>query len=128
MSNKETFENFSNRRKEKAPNLPKLVTDESISSLVGNYLFDNWGVSYLDLREYDFSNVSLETMTKLCFSSSTIWPNKGNLPKGFNPSEILEKSTRTNDVVKSLHNKGVHLVYQPTVQEKVEEVKDLIGF
>ena len=32
------------------------------------------------------------------------------------------------ELLKSLHNKGVHLVYQPTVQEKVEEVKDLIGF
>ena len=107
MSNKETFENFSNRRKQKAPSLPKVVTNESINSLVGDSSFDNWGVSYLDLSEYDFSNVSLETMTKLCFSSSTIWPDKDKLPKGFNPSEILEKSTRTNDLVKSLHNKGI---------------------
>ena len=49
MSNKETFENFSNRRKQKAPRLPKLVTNESINSLTGNYAFDNWGVAYLDL-------------------------------------------------------------------------------
>ena len=107
MSNKETFENFSNRRKQKAPRLLKLVTNESINSLVGNYTFDNWGVAYLDLSEYDFSNVSLETMTELCFSSSTIWPDKDKLPKGFNPIEILKRCTITNDAIELLHNKGI---------------------
>ena len=56
MSNRETFENLSNRRKQKAPNIPFAVTEESINALVGDYLFDNWGVAYLDLSEYDFSN------------------------------------------------------------------------
>ena len=107
MSSKETFNNFSNRRKQKAPNLPFVVTDESIYALVGNYLFDNWGVAYLDLSEYDFSNVSIEAMAKLAFSSSTIWPSEDKLPKGFNPSEILKKCTRTNDIVKKLHRQGI---------------------
>ena len=107
MSNKETFENFSNRRKVKAPNIPSIVTNESINDLVGDYLFDNWGVSYLDLSDYDFSNVSLEVMTKLCFSSSTIWPDKDKLPKGFDPSKILMECTTTNEQVIKLHKLGI---------------------
>lgn len=107
MSNKENFENFSNRRKVKAPNIPSIVTNESINDLVGDYLFDNWGVSYLDLSEYDFSNVSLETMTKIAFSSSTIWPDKDKLPKGFNTSEILMECTTTNEQVIKLHKQGI---------------------
>ena len=108
MSNKETFENFSNRRKQKAPIFPKIVTEDSVNALVGDYLFDNWGVAYLDLSEYDFSNVSLEIMTKLCFSSSTIWPTKDKLPNGYNPSQILKECTRTNDEVVKLHNHGIN--------------------
>ena len=32
------------------------------------------------------------------------------------------------ELLKSLHNRGVHLYYQPTVQEKALEVKDILKF
>ncbi|MBP3619954.1 MAG: hypothetical protein J6J24_04775 [Clostridia bacterium] len=92
----------------KKPDLPKVVTDESILALCGEYMFDNWGICYVDYSEYDFSNCSLEAMTKLCFSSSTKWPTLDKLPKGFNPQEILKQFTTTNEGVKNLHNHGIN--------------------
>ena len=103
----QTLEEFSERRNMKRPILPKVVTDESIFALQGNYMFDNWGICYLDFSEYDFSKCSLEAMSKICFSSSTKWPNKNKLPKGFIPQEILKKSTTTNQHVKNLHASGI---------------------
>lgn len=103
----QTLKEFNERRNMKKPNLPKIVTDENILSLCGEYNFDNWGICYLDFSDYDFSNCSLETMTKLCFSSSTKWPASDKLPHGFNPSEILKQATTTSESVKRLHNQGI---------------------
>ena len=104
----QTLEEFNERREMKKPNLPKIVSDESILALRGEYMFDNWGICYIDFSDYDFSNCSLETMTKLCFSSSTKWPTADKLPKGFNPQEILKQATTTNEDVKNLHKKGIN--------------------
>ena len=104
----QTYSDFSLKRINKKPALPQNVTDKDINNLVGNYLFNNWGVCYLDLRDYDFSNCSLDAMTKLCFSSSTQWPTIDKLPNGFNPKEILKQSSTTNKNVINLHNIGIN--------------------
>lgn len=103
----QTLTEFNERRKMKKPNLPIIVTDESIQALCGDYVFDVWGISYMDFRDYDFSTCSLTAMTKLCFSSSTIWPSKDKLPNGFNPQEVLINATTTNKSVKKLHSQGI---------------------
>ena len=104
----QTFEEFKKRREMKKPDFPKVVTDASILALCGEYVFDNWGICYVDYSEHDFSNCSLEAITKLCFSSSTKWPTLDKLPKGFNPQEILKQFTTTNEGVKNLHNQGIN--------------------
>jgi len=103
-----TLKEFQERRETKSPLLPKVVKDENILHLCGQYMFDNWGLSYVDFSDYDFSNCTLEVMTKICFSSRTKWPSSTKLPKGFNPQEILKQTTATNEHVKNLHNQGIN--------------------
>ena len=107
-SKKILFDDYRNKRIEKFKGLDNPVSKETLYSLVGDYAFDNFGVSYLDLSEYDFSLLSLEDMTNICFSSSTLWPSKDKLPKGFNPNKILKDCCHTGEKIKKLHEEGIN--------------------
>lgn len=106
-SKKILFEDYKKKRIEKFKGFANPVSKDSLYSLVGDYAFDNFGVSYLDLSEYDFSLLSLEDMTNICFSSSTLWPSKEKLPKGFDPEKILKDCCTVGDEIKKLHDSGV---------------------
>ena len=106
-SKKILFDDYRNKRIEKFKGLDNPVSKEKLYSLVGDYTFDNFGVSYLDLSEYDFSSLSLDDMANVCFSSSTVWPSKDKLPKGFNPNKILKDCCNVGDEIKKLHEEGL---------------------
>lgn len=104
---KQSLSNFIAKRQSKLLNIPSIITDEYILNMLKNHMFANWGFSYLDLSDKDLSSVSLEVLSKVAFSSTTIWPTQSKLPEGFNPQEILKQATTTNEDVKSLHKKGI---------------------
>lgn len=101
------LEDYKLKRKYKFEGLDNPVSKRGLYTHVGDYLFDNYGVSYLDLSDYDFSNLDLKDMTHIPFSSSTTWPSKSKLPKGFNPSDILRDCTTIDEEVKELHKIGI---------------------
>ena len=66
------FENYREKRNRKFEGFDAVVTKKDLYSLVGNYTFDNFGVSYVDLSDCDFTELNLKDMSKICFSSSTV--------------------------------------------------------
>lgn len=104
---KQHLANFASKRKNKLKSIPTVITDDYILSMLNDNSFANWGFSYLDLSDKDLSNVSLEVLSKVAFSSTTIWPSQSKLPKSFNPQGILKHTTTTNEGVKNLHNQGI---------------------
>lgn len=103
---KVNLKSFKSRREKKNCIKVKVVTKQNLDELKDNYTFNNWGVTAIDLSEYDFSNLSLKDMTKIPFSTTTIWPEESKLPLGFKPQEVLAKSVRTSKEVKDLHKEG----------------------
>lgn len=101
------LEDYKFKRKHKFEGLDNPVSKKSLYTHVGDYLFDNYGVSYLDLSNYDFSGLDLKDMTHIPFSSSTVWPSKDKLPAGFNPLDILNDCTSVDEDIKKLHDEGI---------------------
>lgn len=104
----QTLSDFTIKRKKKFQSIPAIITDDYILSMLKDNSFANWGFSYLDLSQKDLSNVSLEVLSKVAFSSSTIWPTQTKLPEGFDPQRILVYSTTTSGAVVKLHNQGIN--------------------
>ena len=106
IGKRDAFADIKNKREEKSLIKNKKTKSDDINGLIGNWGFDNWGVSYLDLSKCDFSNLSLNDLTHLSFSTSTIWSDK--LPNGYNPNEILKNSIKVEENVKKLHEMGIN--------------------
>lgn len=106
-SEKILLENYSVKRKYKFEKLDNPVSKRCLYTNVGNYTFDNYGVSYLDVSNYDFSNLNLKDMSHIAFSSTTKWPGANNLPEGFNPGTILKEATTCGEDFKKLHKQGI---------------------
>jgi len=104
---KQKLSDFIIKRKNRLQNIPTIITDDYLLSVLNDNSFANWGFSYLDLSDKDLSSVSLEVLSRVSFSSTTIWPTQSKLPKCFNPQEILKQATTTNEDVKNLHKKGI---------------------
>lgn len=104
---KQTLIDFAAKRKIKIKNIPQIITNDWILSMLKDNSFSNWGFSYLDLSAHDLSKVSLELLSKVAFSSTTIWPTQSKLPKGFNPQSILNYTSTTSNTVINLHNQGI---------------------
>ncbi len=67
-----------------------------------------WGFSYEDLSGYDLSNVPIEKLMRIPFSTDTKWPAKSKLPKGFDPEEILAAAKSFKGLgVERLHKHGI---------------------
>lgn len=104
---KQLLKDFIIKRQSKLQNIPTIITDDYIETMLKNNMFANWGFSYLDLSDKDLSSVSLEVLSRVAFSSTTIWPTQSKLPKGFNPQSILKYTSTTSDSVIKLHNQGI---------------------
>ncbi len=59
----------------------------------------------LDLKNTDFSNFSAEILKTCNFDTETKWPD--NLPKNFNPKEIIENGKNPGLGIKELHKEGI---------------------
>ncbi len=105
---KQKLIDFAVKRKSRLQNIPTIITDDYILSMLNDNSFANWGFSYLDLSDKDLSSVSLEVLSRVAFSSTTIWPTQSKLPKGFNPQSILNYTSITSDTVINLHNQGIN--------------------
>ena len=101
------LENYSIRRKYKFNKLDNPVSKRSLYTNVGDYAFDNYGVSYLDVSDYDFSKLNLKDMSHIAFSSTTKWPQTNKLPEGFDPASVLENSITCGEDVKKIHQEGI---------------------
>lgn len=104
---KQLLKDFIIKRQDKLQNIPTIITDNYIEDMLKNNMFANWGFSYLDLSDKDLSSVSLEVLSRVAFSSTTIWPAQSKLPKGFNPQSILKYASTTSDSVIKLHNQEI---------------------
>ena len=105
---KQKLSDFIIKRKNRLQNIPTFITDDYLLSILNDNSFANWGFSYLDLSDKDLSSVSLEILSKVAFSSTTIWPTQYKLPKGFNPQIILNYTSTTSNTVINLHNQGIN--------------------
>ena len=97
---------FKDKRRKKSAEFNYKVDSDFINNIVGDYNFDNWGVSYLDVSNVDFSKLSLEDMTHIAFSSSTIFGDR--LPLDYNPYDILKNSITVGKDIKALHDSGIN--------------------
>lgn len=104
---KQILKDFIIKRQGKLQNIPTIITDDYIKDMLKNNMFANWGFSYLDLSDKDLSSVSLDVLSRVAFSSTTIWPTQSKLPKGFKPQSILKYTSTTSDSVIKLHNQGI---------------------
>ena len=99
--------------------LPEVITKEWIENLdntdrwqegenrsVANF-FKNFGFCNRDLSKSDLSGLSCEDMMKIPFNSSTIFPSKDKMPKGFEPESVLAFGKQPMMGVKKLHERGI---------------------
>ena len=103
MAKKVTLESCKKRARSEFASMSFSVTKEDIKLLKEKGIYRN-GFSYLDLSEYDFSNITLEDLLDIPFSSSTKWPSKDKLPVGFNPEVILDKGNMVSEDIRNLHS------------------------
>jgi len=90
--------------------MPTVITNEWIDQILSSDkadMFMRWGFCHRDLSEHDLSRITKEYFPKLTFNSSTIFPNADKMPKGFSPSEIIERGKDPMLGIKELHKKGI---------------------
>ncbi len=100
------FDKFKQKRQLKSPKFSPIATRQELNTYIGQYVFDNWGLTSVDVSDVDFSNLSLEDMTHLAFSSTTKFGNK--LPQGYNPEQILKQSISVGKNISKIHNQGIN--------------------
>lgn len=61
-----------------------------------------------DLSKENFSNISIDVLQTIEFDTETIWPEKGKLPKNFDPEKLLEESKNPGLGIKELHEQGIN--------------------
>lgn len=67
-----------------------------------------WGVSFADLSKLDLSEVSIEVLMRIAFSTETKWPEKDKLPKGFDPDKLIKKAKTFKGLgFEELHRKNI---------------------
>ncbi len=66
-----------------------------------------WGFCYKDMSKFDLSQLDTKHLSMLTFNSSTIWPESKHMPKGFNPSKILQNGKNPMLGIKDLHSQGI---------------------
>lgn len=91
---------------------PQKITDEYIKEIeTGDprnwHNFSRWGFCYRDLSQHDLSELSEEYLNQINFNSSTIWPDRSKMPKGFEPDKLLSQRKTPMMGVESLHEKGI---------------------
>lgn len=92
-------------------NFPEVIDDNFIELLL-KYpemadAFMRWGFCYYDLSNHDLSGLSEKYLRMITFNSSTKWPNKEKMPRGFNPSEIMGKAKFKPNAIKQMHEVGI---------------------
>ncbi len=61
-----------------------------------------------NLSQENFSNISVDVLRTIEFDTETAWPEKENLPQGFNPEKLLEESKNPGLGVRGLHEQGIN--------------------
>ena len=80
----------------------KEIQDEDIGELVKHF-----GVSFRDISGCDLSELDEAHYLGLVFNSSTIFPEKGRMPKGYKPNELIKQGKDPMLGIKKLHDQGI---------------------
>ncbi|ADK14424.1 Subtilase family protein [Clostridium ljungdahlii DSM 13528] len=86
--------------------LPDVVTDKVLqkhnSDLEGVYGFQG-----KDMSKKDLSQVSLDVISNISFDKSTKWPQKSNLPAGYDPNKWFDMGKDPGLNLSKIHEKGI---------------------
>lgn len=86
--------------------LPRIITDEILEKH-NSERETTYGFSGKDLSTKDMSQVSLSVISNISFDQSTKWPAKDKLPKGFDPSLIIENGKNPGLNIREIHKMGI---------------------
>ncbi|MBR2969463.1 MAG: hypothetical protein IKC49_00210 [Clostridia bacterium] len=75
------------------------VDEHARSALAEQFFTDEfvWGFIFADLSKMDLSNVPVDHLMRIPFSSQTKWPTKDKLPKGFDPELLIQNAKDYKD-------------------------------
>ena len=108
MSNLSEFELWANYYAKRVSQvLPHEITNELIDELAKEDSFNRWGFCWCDLSQHNLSQIDKEHLKKITFSTSTIWPNMQNMPKDFDPAQIIENGKNPMLNINELHKNGI---------------------
>lgn len=91
-------------------NINKEVDVKGLEKLVDNkkeIISEFEDLRGFDLSEKDLKSFSPEVLAIAEFDMRTKWPKAENLPKGFNPEKLLEKSKNPGLEIEELHKQGI---------------------
>lgn len=90
--------------------LPTVITNEWIDDILKTDKRDTflyWGFCYLDISKNDLSTLDTKHLELLTYSSSTIFPPRSKLPKGFDPKAMIKRGQDPMLGIRELHKKGI---------------------
>lgn len=59
-----------------------------------------------DLSRFDLSSYSKEEAERFVFDTSTVWPDRKLMPKGFNPDKAIRSGKKTANLIRKIRNKA----------------------
>lgn len=86
--------------------LPSIITDKILENH-NSERETTYGFSGKDLSTKDMSKVSLPVILNISFDQSTKWPAKDKLPKGFDPSLVIENGKNPGLNISEIHKMGI---------------------
>lgn len=119
-------EEFINNVSSKLPKIPEHITEEwLVDNLNNNAIFRTWGLSYSDLSNCTFGNISEEVIRKVRISTKTILPT--NNP--FDLSIFTKDKSITNLNKESIDGRSINVVVidqpiNPIHNEVFGKIKD----
>lgn len=87
--------------------LPTIIDNDFIDAAMKEDIFVRWGFCWCNLEKHDLSKLDEEHLSKLTFNSSTKWPSKDKMPKGFYPEKIIKEGKGPMLNIKELHKSGI---------------------
>ena len=68
-----------------------------------------WGLCFKDISSLDLSDFTAQQLSRIPFSTLTIFPEKSKLPKGYNSKELIQNGLSSKPkTIRDLHNIGVN--------------------
>jgi len=87
--------------------VPEAPTDKTFPNYAVGSVEQIWGFVDKDVRNKDFTRMSLERISGISFDRRTQWPPQEKLPKGFSPAVWMEACKDPGLGVRDLHAKGI---------------------